>query len=171
MSRYRMSGQTADVAARAVVGKEGQYTVSIDGRQVVVDAERTPDGGWRIQMDGGPAQVVVVTRDGQRRWVEAAGSTFVAEEASDTADGAADDGGLEAPMPGKVLEVLVAVGDAVTEGQVLLIMEAMKMEHAIKAPHDGVVTEISAAVDQMVEPGKPLVAVEADDVPESSGGE
>jgi len=72
-------------------------------------------------------------------------------------------GGLEAPMPGKVIAVKAAVGQSVKKGEEILIVEAMKMENAIRAPRDGVVKSISAAVGDMVSPG--VVLVELDDAP------
>jgi 3-methylcrotonyl-CoA carboxylase alpha subunit len=68
-------------------------------------------------------------------------------------DGAQDkQGGLTAPMPGKVVSIAVKVGDSVKAGQSLAVMEAMKMEHTIVAPQDGQVTEILYAPgDQIVE--------------------
>ncbi len=67
--------------------------------------------------------------------------------------------GSVAPMPGKVLRVLVAVGDAVEHGTTLLIMEAMKMEHAIKASHAGKVAEVRVAAGDQVEGGQLLVVL------------
>ena len=72
------------------------------------------------------------------------------------------EGGLVAPMPGKVLIVNVAAGDHVSEGQVLVVMEAMKMEHQITAPADGEVAEIRAHVGDQVDNGELLVVITAD---------
>jgi len=69
-------------------------------------------------------------------------------------------GGQTAPMPGKVLSVHVAVGDAVQAGQVLVIMEAMKMEHTIAAPADGVVAELRCSPGDQVDNGFVLVVLE-----------
>ena len=66
-----------------------------------------------------------------------------------------------APMPGKVLQVLVKEGDAVEEGQPLLVLEAMKMENVIKAAVNGKVSVVKAAQGQAVEKGALLVGVEA----------
>jgi 3-methylcrotonyl-CoA carboxylase alpha subunit len=64
----------------------------------------------------------------------------------------ADAGGLNAPMPGRVLAVHVVAGQTVSQGQALAVMEAMKMEHTISAPRDGVVAEVlHAAGDQVLE--------------------
>jgi acetyl-CoA carboxylase biotin carboxylase subunit len=70
------------------------------------------------------------------------------------------EGGCLAPMPGKVVEVRVAEGEAVKAGQVLAIMEAMKMEHRVTAPEAGVVTEVRVAAGQQVDADAVLFVVE-----------
>jgi propionyl-CoA carboxylase alpha chain len=87
-----------------------------------------------------------------------------------SAESAAD--GAFAPMPGKIVKVLVAEGQAVVSGQPLVIMEAMKMEHSISAPHDGVVAEVRVAEGQQVSEGHVVVVVRepAEDYAGSSGG-
>ncbi len=77
-------------------------------------------------------------------------------------DAEAVEGGLVAPMPGKVLMVDVQPGDRVAAGQVLVVMEAMKMEHQITAPADGEVSEVRAAVGDQVDNGELLVVITAD---------
>jgi 3-methylcrotonyl-CoA carboxylase alpha subunit len=77
-------------------------------------------------------------------------------------EGTAEGGRLTAPMPGKLVAFLVKPGDAVTRGQPLAVMEAMKMEHTISAPRDGVVTELLYGVgDQVGEGGELLRLGEA----------
>ncbi|HSX67911.1 acetyl/propionyl/methylcrotonyl-CoA carboxylase subunit alpha [Nocardioides sp.] len=76
------------------------------------------------------------------------------------------EGSLLAPMPGSVVAVHAAVGDVVAEGQPLLVMEAMKMQHTIAAPYAGTVTELDVSAGQQVEAGTVLAVVEA--TPESS---
>lgn len=71
-------------------------------------------------------------------------------------------GRLTAPMPGKVSAVYVAPGDAVTEGQALMILEAMKMEHTIVAPMDGVIESIRYSVGDQVAEGQDLVTFEGE---------
>jgi 3-methylcrotonyl-CoA carboxylase alpha subunit len=68
--------------------------------------------------------------------------------------------GLVAPMPGRIRRALVRRGDEVTKGQVVLILEAMKMEHAIRAPHDGIVTRLEHREGDLVEAGAVLAEIE-----------
>ena len=74
--------------------------------------------------------------------------------------GAAGDGAILAPMPGRVIAVDIAAGDAVTKGQKLLTLEAMKMEHGLTAPFDGVVAELNASVGTQVQVDALLVRIE-----------
>ena len=73
---------------------------------------------------------------------------------------AAVPGGLTAPMPGKVIAVNVRFGDSVQEGDLLMIVEAMKMEHRVLAPHAGAVGEVRAHVGDQVNGGDLLVVIE-----------
>ncbi|MGN6722060.1 MAG: biotin/lipoyl-containing protein, partial [Marmoricola sp.] len=68
-------------------------------------------------------------------------------------------GSLLAPMPGSVVAIRGAVGDVVEEGQPILVMEAMKMQHTISAPHAGVLAELNAIEGQQVEAGSVLAVV------------
>ena len=73
-----------------------------------------------------------------------------------------EEGSFTAPMPGGVLEVLVSMGDAVSAGQALLVLEAMKMEHRVTAPYDGTVTAVHVAQGDRVQQGEMLLEVEAE---------
>jgi 3-methylcrotonyl-CoA carboxylase alpha subunit len=74
----------------------------------------------------------------------------------------AERGRLTAPMPGKIVAVLVDRGDTVKKGVPLLIMEAMKMEHTITAPDDGVVEDVLYAVGDQVAEGAQLLSFKID---------
>ena len=66
---------------------------------------------------------------------------------------------ITTPMPGKVVKMSCEVGDTVTKGQALLILEAMKMEHVIKAPEDGMIVDrLPFSVGEQVDDGSILVA-------------
>jgi biotin carboxyl carrier protein len=89
-------------------------------------------------------------------------STFArrAEDDPDERGGVA--GECRAPLPGAVTKVLVAVGDSVAEGDGLVVLEAMKMEHTLRAHGAGTVTRVVAAPGQQVDVGDLLVAVDPD---------
>jgi 3-methylcrotonyl-CoA carboxylase alpha subunit len=70
------------------------------------------------------------------------------------------DGAIIAPMPGKVIAVDVSEGQTVTAGQRLMVLEAMKMEHALTAPFDGTVTELNASEGEQVQVEAVLAVVE-----------
>jgi len=96
-----------------------------------------------------------------RTVVFADGQSFeFALESRGSGTAAAGDGAILAPMPGKVITVDVAEGDAVTAGQRLLVLEAMKMEHALTAPFDGTVTELAATEGGQVQVEAVLCVVE-----------
>jgi len=129
---------TGDVATST---SEVEVVLEVDGLRSAYDVCITGD---RVDVDG-PFGHTALER--VPRFVDPA--TQVAE------------GSLLAPMPGSVVAVHVAVGDAVDEGQPLLVMEAMKMQHTIAAPRAGTVTELAASVGQQVEAGVVLAVVEA----------
>jgi propionyl-CoA carboxylase alpha chain len=78
-------------------------------------------------------------------------------------------GSLVAPMPGNVIRLGAAVGDAVTAGQPLIWLEAMKMEHTITAPSDGVLAELNVDTGHQVEVGAVLARVDAPHDPNAEG--
>jgi 3-methylcrotonyl-CoA carboxylase alpha subunit len=84
----------------------------------------------------------------------------VADFSAAAADSGASDGVVKAPMHGKVLELLVGVGDRVTAGQRLAVIEAMKMEHTLRAPFAGVVTQVSVGSGAQVVEGARIMMLE-----------
>ena len=77
------------------------------------------------------------------------------------AGGSASDGALRAPMPGKIVAASAKLGDTVVKGQAIVVLEAMKMEHALTAPFDGTVSELSVAVGDQVTADAVLARVTA----------
>lgn len=113
----------------------------------------------------GRKQTVPAVRRGLELWFHLEGETHFIEMESTIARAASGgkshaDGEYVAPMPGKIMKVLVSQGEKVEQGQSLLVMEAMKMEYSIEADFNGVVTELSVKVDQQVALGDLLVKVE-----------
>jgi len=155
---YLGSEGPVTVASRG--GSDGMERVSVDERELGVSVQRFSDGEMAITFEDGRVVRTVVTYERDCAWVSVAGQTYRLQEVEEGAAIEEDMGSLEAPMPGTVLKVDVAVGDVVKAGQTLLVLEAMKMEHEIKAPYDGTVTEIAAIEGAMVNPGKKLVSVD-----------
>ncbi len=99
--------------------------------------------------------------DGERvLFVEGQAWPFGPPRADRSGGGAASDGMILSPMPGRVIAVEVALGDKVKKGQRLVVIEAMKMEQGLVAPFDGVITELKATVDAQVSEGALLARVE-----------
>jgi geranyl-CoA carboxylase alpha subunit len=133
------------------------------------EAELGDPGGSRIYEDGDRVRVVtdsgvksaVVVRKGDKTYVSVDGRVFEVEKfsASRSRVGVAGSGEGRAPMPGQIVEVLVGNGEAVTEGQTLIILEAMKMQQPIKADFEGVVSELTVTIGDQVNDGQLLVRV------------
>ena len=104
----------------------------------------------------------VIEAVGDRIFATEQGTTwrFETPATRGVAAGAAGDGAILAPMPGRVTAVEVAAGDSVAKGQRLLTLEAMKMEHGLTAPFDGTVAELNAVAGAQVSEGTVLVRVE-----------
>jgi 3-methylcrotonyl-CoA carboxylase alpha subunit len=116
-----------------------------------------------VQAGGDPPLEGVATAEGENVLVFSAGQAFaftLPGAGGAAAGGAASDGALVSPMPGRVISVEVRQGDRVTKGQKLLTLEAMKMEHSLAAPFEGVVAELEAAEGAQVSEGTLLVRVE-----------
>ncbi len=121
-----MKGREIPCALEAAAGK-GAWTLLLDGARIPM----------RIAVGEGATFIHVNGR------AHAIGRTDPAERLGNTA-GASQDR-MIAPMPGVVVSVLAAAGDAVTEGQALLVIESMKLETTITAPRDGIVAEVPFA--------------------------
>jgi len=156
----------------ARVARQGdRLAIRLDGGAAVdVAARRLADGTWHLAIQGedGAARVLraagFADRSTRQLWLD--GRTLAYERVLDTAARRADAGaGLSAAIPAVVLELRVAAGDAVAEGDTLLLLESMKMVMPIVAPHGGVVTAVNCRAGEHVAPGTPLVVLSAAETP------
>ena len=144
--------------------RDGSFEVRIGEEDEVRSARLLSSGSDRfeIQLDdiqaGGYA-----SKFGNRWYVDIPAGSLVLTEKSrfPEADIADVEGGLTAPMPGKIVAIEVSEGDSVNTSQLLVLMEAMKMEHQIVAAFDGVVAEVRVAVGDQVDNGELLVIISA----------
>jgi biotin carboxyl carrier protein len=109
---------------------------------------------------GDRSATATVVHDGRRAWVHLAGRVFVIEPDEPLArrgGGAADQDALSAPMPATVVRVDVAAGDTVRTGDLIALLEAMKMELPIRAPRDGIIARVNCKAGDLIQPGEPLI--------------
>jgi biotin carboxyl carrier protein len=140
-----VEGRTV-VVHRTTIAGTPLHQVMIDGRPLLLPLERLGPGRWSVTAWGERRDATVM--DERARQIE--GLVRQAEPAS-------QGGVIKAPMPGLVLRIPVAVGDAVAAGQGVLVLEAMKMENEIKAQAPGVVAGIPVREGQAVEKGQVLL--------------
>ncbi|HAY09938.1 MAG TPA: 3-methylcrotonyl-CoA carboxylase, partial [Thauera sp.] len=141
----------------------GAWRLSIDGRSVEARGELNERGLLRVELDGTRMDATVIAAAG-RRHVFAKGRAWqlaAVDPLHHGGEGGGAEGGLLAPMPGKVIALVAAEGAKVEKGAPLLILEAMKMEHTITAPAAGTVKAFRFGVGDQVGDGAELVDFEA----------
>ena len=133
---------------------------------IVTGGGRASDGTWRVTLtapDGSTRHADAVAA-GPDVWTLIDGVVRVVSREPSTGarrtSRAAHGGGLEAPMPATVTRVVAKVGQSVAPGDVLVLLEAMKMELAVKAPYAGTVTKIACEAGTLVQPGVALVEID-----------
>jgi biotin carboxyl carrier protein len=153
-----VEGPTADAGDAA-------FRVTVDGKEYLVDGKAVRPGTWSLVIDGksylvdldrrrtgiaatvGASQATLQVEDAlHKRLASAAGSRAVARGES-----------IRAPIAGKVVKVLVAVGDQVNPGSPVIVLEAMKMENELVSERGGTVSSITKSAGQAVETGELLV--------------
>lgn len=143
-----------------------RYKVVVDGNSILVDGQPFVVGfdEGRVLVDGTPHDVRL---EGDQALVSGIAHALSIEGLEEdqagprgAAAGAAGEGAVTAIMPGKIIRVLVAEGDEVAEGDVICILEAMKMENELKAPKSGVVKVLYVESGQDVEMGSVIAEIE-----------
>ncbi|WP_374245229.1 acetyl-CoA carboxylase biotin carboxylase subunit [Zoogloea sp.] len=147
-----------------VTHRGGSFEVALDGSVSRVSGSLNPRGLLRAEFDGLRTTATVI-HAGERRHLFGQGLAWqfaAVDPLHHGGEGGGAEGGLLAPMPGKVIALVAAEGATVAKGAPLLILEAMKMEHTITAPAAGTVKAFRFAVGDQVGDGAELVEFEAD---------
>lgn len=131
-------------------GAEGVEVSRLFDRLIV----RTADG----------AATALAVRKGDTTYVSYKGRSYKIEKVSRSRHivGGESNGECRAPMPGQIVEITANVGDALKDGDRVLILEAMKMQQSITAPHDGTLQSVGVAVGDQVDEGQLLAVVQPD---------
>jgi len=167
LQHVRFAHRGEDVDTGYLRNGDGSFIYDIDGHRGEARIIRSGDGRIELEIDGVQRTLSVVS-DGLRHWVQSATGEvqlvqlprFPEPELEHIA------GGYEAPMPGNIVAVHVEPGQRVSAGQVLVVVEAMKMEHLITCMEEGIVKEVRVTVGAQVEAGQVLLVV---DTGESEG--
>ena len=159
--RYDYKGETHSI--RLEKQPDGSYTATIGEKILSFKATQHKDGTWLID-DDHTRTVIHTARDGENRYVQVDGEHYTlsvtnlrrrGSQASSTPED------LVSEMPGQVIEVRAKEGDSVRRGDVLVVLEAMKMEIRMTAPHDGIVARLLVAQGDIVDRGQLLAEVKA----------
>ncbi len=161
MQQVRYRHREEEVLTRYLAKGGGPFAYDVAGHTGEARILRSQDGRIELEIDGVQRTLSVVSR-GAAHWVQgAAGEVQLAElprfperEREQAA------GGYLAPMPGRIVSVNVKAGQQVTAGELLVIVEAMKMEHAITCAEGGTVKEVRVAAEEQVEAGHVLLVVD-----------
>jgi propionyl-CoA carboxylase alpha chain len=137
--RIRLDDSDQEIIAQPYACGGGKVDVAIDGRRVTFNVQKSKND-WHIHGQFGDLTLAELPR-------------FPLSEADDLS------GGTLAPMPGSVLEVSVKAGDTVAKGDLMIILEAMKMEHRITAPRDGIIESVDVSTSEQVANGQLLVSL------------
>ena len=151
--KSKVNGMRKADPKEAAAKKAGEYTVTVNGHAYGVKLSKT---GATVNGKTYPLSVAYgIDQDAIAK--SAAPATEAAPAAAAVPAGPGTD--VTAPLPGLILRVEVKEGQAVKKDQLLLVMEAMKMENEIYAPKDGVVTKIHVQLQQQMQSGDPLVTI------------
>jgi biotin carboxyl carrier protein len=168
----RIDGRTRTVAI-AEEDRSGHLAVTVDGRPRRIDAAWIDPGTLSVIAEGVVYEVRIRPNGAGSAAIDVAGAVFQVDvvEAARGYSHASDAGArkqpstsrsrtIAAPMPGRIVRVLVAVGDRVAARQGMVIVEAMKMENVLRAPAEGIVKEVRVHAGSTVEAGAVLAVLD-----------
>jgi biotin carboxyl carrier protein len=146
-------------------GRNGSLEVTVDGRRQAADVTRIGHA-WSLLLEGRSYEISIVEQGPGELMVSVNGRLVPVSLPAAQVRGRGGASGHEgpqrvvAPMPGRVVKVLVKTGDAVKARQGLVVVEAMKMENELRSPRDGTVAEVRAAEGASVEANAVLVVID-----------
>jgi len=140
--RITLDGKTREVDARAI--RPGTWSLMLDGQSFVVDLDKRRGG---IAASVGASEAMLQVEDALHRRLASAASPRSAARGES----------IRAPIAGKVVKVLVAVGDTVAPGAPVIVLEAMKMENELVSERGGTVSAVAKQAGQAVDTGDLLV--------------
>ena len=156
--KLRELGRNRECDVEIVARDGGRILARIDGREISAELESDGEGGGTLALDGRRFRIASARRkDAILVAVGPRTFEFVRPEEGRRRALGLTTAEITAPMPGKVLRVLVKEGEAVTAGQPLVVLEAMKMETALAAESDAIVKRVPVAPGQMVDHGAVLI--------------
>ena len=159
--RYRFLDQAFDIAP---LQRGAEVTIAIDDRSCLVSTFETDTARQRFVINR-EERIAYVARDGDTIFIQLDGDVWEVQaiNAIDAAGiGASANEVVVAPMPGVVVAIPIAVGDTVSEGQTLIVIESMKLQTTIIADRNGVIAEVFFRQNETFEKGVQLVRFEAE---------
>ena len=160
-----VSVQVGEKAVSVTPGEDsGAHQVTVGAQAYTVAVEQSNAEWLLLRIDGQPVRAVVAETETEHQvWLDGEIYRLPKPERRSQrrgSSGTAASGALTASMPGQVVAVPVAVGDAVTPGTTLVILESMKMEQRLTAPRAGTVTAVNCRMGETVDRGQVLVQLE-----------
>ncbi len=159
--RVAFAGTSGEIEVAYALRRHG-IELTVGGGPLVASLPRPPAPGVvELEVNGVSRRYLVRRSDGAHHVNGPLGQSSLRElPRFPTGEEALGEGALVAPMPGKVIKLAVQQGDEVAAGDILIVLEAMKMEHELTAPAAGVLSELRVAEGDQVEAGAPLAVIE-----------
>ena len=166
-----INGRTRSVSVERA-GSHDRFRVTVDGETTLVDAQRSTEfglsllfpesshAGARVSLAPGSAPGELLAYLDGRTVPVVVNGRRTGRGAAETGAGAHGEQSVLAPMPGRVVRVLVAVGDEVAVRQPVVVVEAMKMENELRSPQAGRVKELNVTPGTSVDAGRVLLVIE-----------
>ncbi len=140
-----------------VDGTGSTRLTTVNGRAIRVDVDESVDDATSVNVEG---QILRVQVEGTMRKAAGAARQATRAASAGSSPASAIKGAVAAQMTGRVVRVAVTVGETIAAGDLLLILEAMKMENEVRSPRGGTIKEVRVAAGDRVSQGEPMVVME-----------